>query len=74
MPRPVDLTAADRAARTHLRATAPQAERRERAAARLTVAAGLPAARVAPHGLFRPRKPATLSAWIDRCIDAGIDG
>jgi hypothetical protein len=40
----------------------------------LKVADGMPAARVAHPGLLRPRKPDTLYAWLDRFIDAGIDG
>jgi hypothetical protein len=74
MTRAFDLTTAERAELTRLRDTAPQAYLRERAAALLKVADGIPAARVARQGLLRPRKPDTLYAWIDRFIDAGIDG
>ena len=74
MTRAFDLTTAERAALTRLRDTAPQAYLRERAAALLKVADGMPAARVARTGLLRPRKPDTLYDWIDRFIDAGIDG
>ena len=47
---------------------------RERAAALLKVADGMPAARVARTGLLRPRKPDTVYAWIDRFIEAGSAG
>jgi hypothetical protein len=74
MTRAFDLTTAERAELTRLRDTAPQAYLRERAAALLKVADGMPAARVARQGLLRPRKPDTLYAWIDRFIDAGTAG
>jgi transposase len=72
--RPFDLTAAERAALTEVRDTAPQAYLRERAAALLKVADGMPAARVAQQGVLRPRQPDTVYRWMDRFIDHGIDG
>jgi hypothetical protein len=39
---------------------------RERAAALLKIAEGMPAALVARHGLLRPRRPDTVYAWLDR--------
>jgi len=39
---------------------------RERAAALLKIADGLPAARVARQGLLRPRRPDTVYEWLDR--------
>jgi transposase len=74
MTRAFDLTTTERVELTRLRDTAAQAYLRERAAALLKVADGMSAARVARQGLLRPRKPDTLYAWIDRFIDAGIDG
>ena len=47
---------------------------RERTAALLNVDAGQPAARVARHGLLRPRKPATGYAWLDRYLIHGVNG
>jgi transposase len=74
MTRAFDVTTAERAALTRVRDTAPHAYLRERAAALLKVADGMAAARVARQGLLRPRKPDTVYAWIDRFIEAGIDG
>jgi hypothetical protein len=71
MTRAFDLTTAECAELTRLRDTAPQAYLRERAAALLKIAAGMPAARVAREGLLRPRKPDTVYAWMDRFIDGG---
>ena len=74
MTRAFDLTTTERAELTRLRDSAPQAYLRERAAALLKIADGMPAARVARQGLLRPRKPDTIYTWIDRFIDAGIAG
>jgi hypothetical protein len=74
MTRAFDLTASERTELTRLRDTAPQAYLRERAAALLKVADGMPAARLARTGLLRPRKPDTVYSWLDRFIEAGIDG
>ena len=74
MTRAFDLTTAERAELTRLRDTAPQAYLRERAAALLKIADGMSAARVARVGLLRPRKPDTVYAWMDRFIDAGVEG
>ena len=74
MTRAFDLTSAERVELTRLRDTAPQAYLRERAAALLKVADGMSAARVARVGLLRPRKPDTVYSWLDRFIEAGIEG
>jgi len=74
MTRPFLVTVAERQALTELRDHSPKAYLRERAAALLKVADGMPAARVARTGLLRPRKPDTVYAWIDRFIEAGSAG
>ena len=47
---------------------------RERAAALLKVAAGIPAAWVARDGLLRPREPMTVYEWLNRYQAEGIVG
>jgi transposase len=47
---------------------------RERAAALLKVASGIPGHQVALHGLFKPRDPDTVYSWIHRYQASGIDG
>jgi winged helix-turn helix protein len=53
---------------------APEPYLRERAAALLKIADGLPAARVAKAGLLRPRRPETVYAWLERYQAAGWAG
>ena len=72
--RPVILTAEQRDELRRLRDTAPKAYLRERAAALLKVADGLPAAQVARTGLLRRRKPATLYDWLNRFEHEGVAG
>jgi hypothetical protein len=74
MTRAFDLTTAERAELTCLRDTAPQAYRRERAAALVKVADGMTAAQVARHDLLRPRKPDTVDTWMDRFIEGSLAG
>jgi hypothetical protein len=47
---------------------------RERAAALLKVADGIPAAWVARAGLLRPRDPDSVYAWLDRFAANGLAG
>jgi hypothetical protein len=47
---------------------------RERAAALLKIADGMPAALVARYGLLRPRRPDTVYAWLDRYQATGGAG
>jgi hypothetical protein len=47
---------------------------RERAAAILKVASGLSMLQVALHGLLKPRRYETISAWISRYEQEGIPG
>jgi len=58
------LTSEDRQALLRLRDTAPKPFQRERAAALLKVADGLPVSEVARHGLLRPRRRGTLYGWV----------
>lgn len=64
--RTMTLTADERQTLERLRDTAPKAYLRERAAAILKVADGIPAAWVARDGLLRPRDPDTVYAWLNR--------
>jgi hypothetical protein len=72
--RTITLGSEERRALEHLRDTAPKPYLRERAAAILKVAAGIPAAWVARDGLLRPRDPDTVYAWLDRFTAAGPAG
>ena len=47
---------------------------RERAAALLKIADGMPAALVARQGLLRPRRPDTVYEWLDRYQATGSAG
>lgn len=68
------LTAEQRQLLTRWRDRHPKPYVRERAAALLKVAEGLPAAQVARTGLFRPRKTDTVYHWLDRFEQHGPDG
>lgn len=57
-----------------LRDTAEKAYLRERAAAILKVAQGIPGSIVAQFGLLRPRRPDTIYAWLNRYEAEGIAG
>ena len=57
-----------------LRDAAPTPYLRERAAALLKVADGMPAAAVARAGLLRPRQPDTVYRWLRRYRAAGAAG
>lgn len=74
MTRSFSLTEEERAELIDLRDQAPLPYLRERAAALLKVDDGQPAARVARHGLLRPRKPDTVYAWLQRYLLDGSDG
>src|SRR2546425_255532 len=63
---PIVLTPQERQALLDLRDHASKPYQRERAAALLKVADGLPAARVAREGLLRPRQPDTVYDWVKR--------
>jgi transposase len=68
------LTPAQRAELVDARDHAPEPYVRERAAALLKVADGMPAARVASAGLLRPRQPDTLYRWLERYRTEGVAG
>jgi hypothetical protein len=74
MTRELPLTEAERQELSQLRDHDPKPYLRERAAALLKVADGMPAAQVARHGLLRVRKPDTLYAWLDRFLQDGVAG
>ena len=74
MTRHLDLSDAERVTLTELRDHGPQPYLRERAAALLKIADGLPPARVARTGLLRPRRPDTVYAWLNRYLLDGITG
>ena len=58
----------------YLRDHARQPYLRERSAALLKIADGMPVALVARQGLLRPRDPDTVYAWLDRYQAAGCEG
>lgn len=68
------LSAAERTALVAMRDTDPKPYRRERAAALLKIADGTPAARVAQHGLLRPRDPDSVYGWLHRYQAEGLAG
>jgi transposase len=68
------LTPTQRTELIHLRDTAPKAYLRERAAALLKMADGMPAAAVARTGLLRPRQPDTVYRWFHRYQQEGVAG
>ena len=75
MPRrQIALTAEEREALLERRDHAALPYVRERAAAVLKVADGMPAAVVARQGLLRPREPDTVYAWLDRYHAEGLAG
>lgn len=72
--RTLTLTAEDRTALADLRDHARLPYLRERAAALLKIADGTAPALVARTGLFKPREPDTVYAWLNRWLADGIDG
>ncbi|HOW75479.1 MAG TPA: helix-turn-helix domain-containing protein [Candidatus Competibacteraceae bacterium] len=68
------LSETERRELVQLRDHARQPYQRERAAALLKIADGMPAALVARHGLLRPRRPDTVYAWLDRYQATGGAG
>lgn len=72
--RRLTMTPAQRQDLITLRDTGPKPYLRERAAALLKVADGMPAAAVAGAGLLRPRQPDTIYTWLDRFAAEGVAG
>ena len=68
------LSETERQDLVHLQDHAREPYVRERSAALLKIAEGMPAALVARQGLLRPRDPDTLYAWLDRYQATGIEG
>lgn len=73
-PRTLVLSRAQRAELERLRNRAPQAYLRERATAMLLIATGESVRHVARTGLLGPRRPETVSAWLDRSLAGGSAG
>lgn len=74
VPRTLVLTDTQRAELHWVQTRAPQPYLRERATAMLDVAAGLSVRQVAHTGLYRPRRPETVSVWLDRYLADGVAG
>ncbi|MGH7511188.1 MAG: helix-turn-helix domain-containing protein [Gemmatimonadales bacterium] len=74
MPRSLSLSPAERTALERMRDTDPKPYRRERAAALLRIADGIPAAQVARTGVLKPRDPDTVYSWLNRYTTAGLAG
>lgn len=70
----LELTPAQRDELVCLRDTAPKPYQRERAAALLKIADGMPTAVVARTGLLRPRQPDTVYRWFHRYLCEGVAG
>ena len=71
--RTLHLCIEEREALEDLRDHAPKPYLRERAAALLLIASGVPPAVVARERLLRPRHPETVSLWLNRWEAEGID-
>ena len=71
--RTLHVSVAEREAREDLRDHAPTPDLRERAAAFLRIASGVPPAVTARARVLRPRHPATVSRWRNRWDAAGIE-
>lgn len=64
-PRTITLTPEERQSLEDIRNRDPKPYRRERAAAILKVADGMPAITVARHALLKPRHPETILIWLN---------
>ena len=64
-PRTLTLSPAEREELEGIRDTDPKPYRRERAAALLKIADGMPAVTVAKNGLLKRRHPETILIWIN---------
>lgn len=73
-PRVVRLSDAQREELETTRDQHPKAYLRERAAVILKVAEGQSVRQVAEQGLLRRHEPETVSKWVDRYEQAGIEG
>lgn len=68
------LTQSERQALVQLRDHSPKPYLRERSAAVLKSADGLPILWIARHGLLRAHKADTVRAWLKRYAQSGLDG
>lgn len=71
-PRPLSLSASQRAYLEDIRNHDKRPYLRERAGALLKIADGYTAHWVAKHGLLRPRKPDTVYEWMTRFERDGV--
>lgn len=76
MPGPLtlELSEQERDELEQMRDCASKAYLRERAAAMLKIADGMPGKQVAEEGLLKQRKPDTVYEWYHRYDKEGIDG
>ena len=72
--RRIVLTDSQQLELVRLRDTAAKPYLRERAAAIIKVAQGIPGSAVAQYGLLRPRQPDTLYEWLNRYEVDGASG
>ena len=73
-PRTLQLSEAQRAELEWTRDHHEKPHMRERAAALLKVAEGMPVSVVARQGLLKRRAKGTVREWVDRYEKAGLDG
>ena len=73
-PQTLELSAEQRAELEDLRDHSPLPYLRERAAALLKIAGGMPALEVARHGLLRARDSDTIYRWLGRYRTQGLEG
>ena len=71
--RTLHVSVEERETREDLRDHAPTPYVRERAAALLRIASGVPPAVTARERVLRPRHPETVSRWLNRWEAEGID-
>ncbi len=72
--RTLDLNPQQRSALEAMRDRDPKPYRRERAAALLLIAEGMPAHQVAERGVLKARKADTLYGWLNAYQRAGLPG
>lgn len=73
-PRTLVLTPPARGDLERIQARDPRPYLRERATAMLLLGNGWSVRQVARHGLYRVRRPETVSDWLDRYLVAGVAG
>ena len=73
-PQKLNVSAQQRQELEAMRDRAPLPYMRERAAALLKIADGMPPLEVAKHGLLQPRDSETIYRWLARSRLEGVDG